>query len=249
VPDPAERPGRLASVLRSIYLTFTEGHSPHGTSAVVRDDLCEEALWLARRLQLLLPDEPEVTGLLALILLTSARDAARADQDGTLILLADQDRSRWDRGRLDEGLSLVETALAQRRPGPYQLQAAIAACHADAAVSADTDWRQIAALYSELLRFDPSPVIEANRAVAVAFAEGFGAGLAILDTLAASSQLARWPQLHIARGALLAQSGRREDAVAAYHDALALEPGGAVRQHIAGQLAAIAAAPAPTEEA
>jgi RNA polymerase sigma-70 factor, ECF subfamily len=249
VPDPAERPGRLASVLRSIYLTFTEGHSPHGTSAVVRDDLCEEALWLARRLQLLLPDEPEVTGLLALILLTSARDAARADQDGTLILLADQDRSRWDRGRLDEGLSLVETALAQRRPGPYQLQAAIAACHADAAVSADTDWRQIAALYSELLRFDPSPVIEANRAVAVAFAEGLGAGLAILDTLAASSQLARWPQLHIARGALLARGGRREDAVAAYHDALALEPGGAVRQHITGQLAAIAAALAPTEEA
>ena len=248
VPGPGERPARLASVLRAIYLTFTEGHSPHGTS-VVRDDLCEEALRLAARLHRLLPDEPEVTGLLALILLTSARSAARADQDGALVLLADQDRSRWDRSRLDEGRSLVETVLAQRRPGPYQLQAAIAACHADAATGSDTDWRQIAALYGELLRFDPSPVIEANRAVAVAYAEGPAAGLAILDTLAASSRLARWPQLHIARAALLARCGRREDAVAAYRDALALEPADAVRRHITGQIAALkGAVPAPTEE-
>jgi len=248
VPDPGERPARLASVLRAIYLTFTEGHSPHGASAVVRDDLCEEALRLAARLYRLLPDEPEAAGLLALILLTSARAAARADEDGALVLLADQDRSRWDRGRLDEGRSLVEAVLAQRRPGPYQLQAAIAACHADAAAAADTDWRQIAALYSELLRFDPSPVIEANRAIAVAYAEGPAAGLAILDTLAASSRLARWPQLHIARAALLAQCGRHEDAVAAYRDALALEPAGAVRRHITGQIAVLGAASAPTEE-
>jgi RNA polymerase sigma-70 factor (ECF subfamily) len=249
VPDPGERPARLASVLRAIYLTFTEGHSPHGTGAVVRDDLCEEAVRLAVRLHRLLPDEPEVTGLLALILLTSARSAARADQDGALVLLADQDRSRWDRGRLDEGRSLAGTALAQRRPGPYQLQAAIAACHADAATASDTDWRQIAALYGELLRFDPSPVIEANRAVAVAYAEGPAAGLAILDTLAAGSRLARWPQLHIARAALLARCGRREDAVAAYRDALALEPAGAIRRHIAGQIAALeGTAPAPAEE-
>ena len=248
VPDPAERPARLASVLRAVYLTFTEGHSPHGTGAVVRNDLCEEALRLAKRLHRLLPDEPEVTGLLALILLTSARSTVRADQDGALVLLADQDRSRWDRGRLDEGRSLVETALAQHRPGPYQLQAAIAACHADAATAADTDWRQIAALYSELLRFDPSPVIEANRAVAVAYAEGPTAGLAILDTLAASSGLARWPQLHIARGALLAQCGRCRDAATAYRDALALKPAGAVRRHITGQIAALGAARAPTEE-
>jgi hypothetical protein len=182
VPDPGERPARLASVLRAIYLTFTEGHSPHGTGAVVRDDLCEEALRLAGRLHRLLPDEPEVTGLLALILLTSARSAARAGQDGALVLLPRPGRSRWDRARLDQGRSLVEAALAQRRPGPYQLQAAIAACHADAAMASDTDWRQIAALYSELLRFDPSPVIEANRAAAVAYAEGPAAGLAILDT-------------------------------------------------------------------
>jgi RNA polymerase sigma-70 factor, ECF subfamily len=248
VPDPAERPARLASVLRVIYLTLTEGHSPHGTGAVVRDGLCEEALRLAGRLHRLLPDEPEVTGLLALILLTSARNPARADQDGALVLLPDQDRSRWDRGRLEEGRSLVEAALGQRRPGPYQLQAAIAACHADAATAAGTDWRQIAALYSELLRFDPSPVIEANRAVAVAYAEGAAAGLAILDTLAASSQLARWPQLHIARAALLAQCGRRDDAAAAYRDALALEPAEPVRRHITGQIAALGAAPTPAEE-
>jgi len=247
VPDPGERPARLASVLRAIYLTFTEGHSPHGTGAVVRDDLCEEALRLAGRLHRLLPEEPEVTGLLALILLTSARSGARADQGGALVLLPDQDRSRWDRGRLDEGRSLVEAALARRRPGPYQLQAAIAACHADAAAAADTDWRQIAALYSELLRFDPSPVIEANRAVAVAYAEGPAAGLAILDTLAASSQLARWPQLHIARATLLAQCGRRQDAAAAYRDALALEPAEPVRRHITGQIAALGAPPTPTE--
>jgi RNA polymerase sigma-70 factor (ECF subfamily) len=248
VPDPGERPARLASVLRAIYLTFTEGHAPHGTGAVVRDDLCEEALRLAARLHRLLPDEPEVTGLLALILLTSARAAARADEDGALVLLADQDRSRWDQGRLAEGRSLVEAALAQRRPGPYQLQAAIAACHADAATAADTDWRQIAALYSELLRFEPSPVIEANRAVAVAYAEGPAAGLAILDTLAVSSQLARWPQLHIARATLLAQCGRREDAAAAYRDALALEPAEPVRRHITGQIAALGAPPTPTQE-
>jgi RNA polymerase sigma-70 factor (ECF subfamily) len=239
VPGPGERPARLASVLHAVYLTFTEGHSPSGAGAVVRDDRCAEALRLARRLCQLLPDEPEVTGLLALILLTSARAAARTDEDGALVLLADQDRSRWDQGRLAEGRALVKTALARHRPGPYQLQAAIAACHGDAPTAADTDWRQIAALYGELLRFDPSPVIEANRAVAVAYAEGPAAGLAILDTLAASSRLARWPQLHIARGALLAQCGRREEAVAAYRDALALEPADAVRRHVTGQIAAL----------
>jgi RNA polymerase sigma-70 factor (ECF subfamily) len=248
VADPGERPARLASVLRAIYLTFTEGHSPHGSGAVVRDDLCEEALRLARGLHRLLPGEPEVTGLLALILLTSARNAARADEEGAIVLLANQDRGRWDQGRLAEGRSLAETALAQHRPGPYQLQAAIAACHADAATAADTDWRQIAALYSELLRFDPSPVVEANRAVAVAYAEGPAAGLAILDTLAASSRLARWPHLHIARGALLAQCGRHQDAVTAYRDALALEPANAVRRHITSQIAALGTAHPPTQE-
>ena len=248
VPGPDQLPARLASVLHAVYLTFTEGHSPSGSAAVVRGDLCEEALRLARHLCQLLPDEPEVTGLLALILLTSARSPARAGEDGALVLLADQDRSRWDQSRISEGRALVEAALARHRPGRYQLQAAIAACHADAATAADTDWRQIAALYSELLRFDPSPVIEANRAVAVAYAEGPAAGLAILDTLAASSRLARWPQLHIARGALLAQCGRRADAIIAYRAALALEPADAVRRHITGQVAALGAATAPDKE-
>jgi RNA polymerase sigma-70 factor (ECF subfamily) len=247
VPGPDELPARLASVLHAIYLTFTEGHSPLGTGAVVREDLCEEALRLARSLRLLLPDEPEVDGLLALILLTSARNGARAAEDGALVLLADQDRRQWDASRLSEGRVLVETALAKHRPGRYQLQAAIAACHGDAATAADTDWRQIAALYGELLRFGPSPVIEANRAVAVAYAEGPAAGLAILDRLAASSRLARWPQLHIARGALLAQCGRREDAVAAYRAALALEPADAARRHVAGQIAALGTTSKPVE--
>jgi RNA polymerase sigma-70 factor (ECF subfamily) len=186
-----------------------------------------------------MPDEPEATGLLALLLLTSGRDAARVDEAGNLVLLADQDRARWDRARLDEGLTLLEAALSTRRPGPYQLQAAIAACHAEAATPADTDWRQIAALYSELLRFEPSPVIEANRAVAVAYAEGVDAGLTILDTLAASSALARWPQLHAARGGLLAQAGRDEDAVVAYREALALDPAEPVRRFAADRTRAL----------
>jgi RNA polymerase sigma-70 factor, ECF subfamily len=248
VPDPEERPARLASVLRVIYLTFTEGHSPHGTNAVIRHDLCEEALRLARGLHRLLPDEPEVSGLLALILLSGARSPARVDEDGAIVLLADQDRSRWDRARLEEGRSLVDQALVRGRPGPYQLQAAIAACHADASTSAATDWGQIAALYGELLRFDPSPVIEANRAVAVAYAEGPAAGLTILDALTASSELTRWPQLHIARAFLLAQDGRYEDAVSAYCKALSLEPAPPVRRHIAEQIAALRPSTSPPEE-
>jgi RNA polymerase sigma-70 factor (ECF subfamily) len=247
VPNPDERPARLASVLRVIYLTFTEGHSPHGTDAVVRHDLCDEALRLLRGLHRLLPDEPEVTGLLALVLLSGARSAARVADDGAMVMLPDQDRSRWDRARLDEGRSLIEEALVRGRPGPYQLQAAIAACHADASTSAATDWRQIAALYGELLRFEPSPVVEANRAVAVAYAEGPGAGLAILDAVAASSDLTRWPHLHIARGSLLAQDGRREDAVAAYHEALSLEPALPIRRHIADRIAALRTPAAPPE--
>jgi RNA polymerase sigma-70 factor (ECF subfamily) len=248
VPEASDRPARLAEVLRVIYLLFTEGHSPHGTDAVVRLDLCDEALRLARALHRLLPDEPEVAGLLALILLTSARSAARADTDGALVLLADQDRGLWDGERLEEGRSLLEFALTAGRPGPYQLQAAIAACHADAAVAAETDWRQIAALYGELLRFDPSPVIAANRAVAVAYAEGTAAGLAILDTLTASSDLVRWPQLHVARGALLARSGRRAHAIAAYRDALALEPAEPIRRHITDQIARLRQETPPYEE-
>lgn len=236
VPAPADRPERLRSVLQAIYLTLTEAHAPHGTTAVVRTDLSAEALRLARGLHRLLPEEPEVSGLLALVMLTTARDPARTAADGALVPLQEQNRDLWDRHLADEGRSILEAALIRRQPGPYQLQAAIAACHADAATAADTDWRQIAALYGELLRFDPSPVVEANRAVAVAYAEGPVAGLAILDTLAASSDLARWPQLHIARAALLADTGRSADAVVAYRDALALEPAEPVRRFVAERL-------------
>jgi RNA polymerase sigma-70 factor (ECF subfamily) len=239
LPDADERPTRLASVLRVIYLTFTEGHSPHGVDGVMRLDLCEEALHLARELHRLTPSDPEVTGLLALILLTSARSAARVDAAGALVELTDQDRSRWDRARIREGRALLEAALSRGQPGPYQLQAAIAACHADAKTAADTDWRQIAALYGELLRFDPGPVVQANRAVAVAYAEGPAAGLALLDTFGTAPELARWPQLHIARAALLRQLDRRAAAAQAYHDALALEPAAPVRRHILNQLAAL----------
>ena len=248
VPDEQQLPARLQAVLKAIYLTFTEGHAPTSTAEVTVAELCEESLRLARALHRLLPGEPEVTGLLALILLTTARSPARIDEDGELVLLPDQDRSRWDPRLIGEGRSLVVEALGQQRPGPYQLQAAIAACHADAATAVDTDWREIASLYGELLRFEPSPVIEANRAVAVAYAEGTAAGLAILDTLTASSDLARWPQLHIARGGLLARAGRPEDAVAAYRAALALEPATATRQFLTRQIAALRATAPPTED-
>jgi RNA polymerase sigma-70 factor (ECF subfamily) len=236
VPDAPDRPARLASVLHAVYLTFTEGHSPYGVDVVVRHDLCDEALRLARELYRLMPAEPEIAGLLAMMLLTAARAGARVDDEGALVLLAEQDRTRWDHDRIREGSRLIENALLQRKPGRYQLQAAIAACHADAETAAATDWRQIAALYGELLRFDSSAVVQANRAVAVAYAEGPAAGLAILDTLANASDLARWPALHVARAAFLQQLKRREEAARAYRDALALEPAGPVHQHITRQL-------------
>jgi len=194
-----------------------------------------------------MPEQPEVTGMLALTLLTSARTTARTEDNGQLVPLSDQDRSRWDKNVIAEGSALVVQALSQRQPGPNQLQAAIAACHADAATAEDTDWRQIATLYGELLHFEPSPVIEANRAVAVAYAEEAAAGLAILNTLSASSQLMRWPQLHIARAGLLALAGRVEDAIAAYRDALALKPSVPTREFLSGQIAALRAAHVPTE--
>jgi RNA polymerase sigma-70 factor, ECF subfamily len=230
-PSPDALPERLAGVLRVIYLVFTEGHRP-SEDRVVRTDLCEEAIRLARVLTELLRDEPEVVGLLALLLLTDARRPARLDDRGEPVLLADQDRRLWDRGKIDEGALLVEQALRSGRPGPYQLQAAIAACHSTASRAEDTDWRQIAALYSELIRHEPSPVVEANRAVAVAMAEGPTAGLVILEALGAHPQLARWSQLHVARADLLCRSGRSEDAIAAYRQALELEPAAMERAFI-----------------
>jgi RNA polymerase sigma-70 factor (ECF subfamily) len=247
VPSEEDLPARLDAVLRVIYLAYTEGHYPTGTDAIVRVDLCDEAQRLARALHRLMPSDSEVAGLLGLILLTSARAAARVGDAGQLVGLPDQDRGRWDPDLVAEGKALVVQALSRRQPGRYQLQAAIAACHAEAMTADDTDWRQIAALYGELLTFDPSPVIEANRAVAVAYAEGAAAGLTILDTLAASSELARWPQLHVARGGLLAQAGRADDAITAYRDALALEPPSAARQFLTARIAALRASDSLTE--
>jgi RNA polymerase sigma-70 factor, ECF subfamily len=224
IPGPEDLPARLNAVLRVVYLIFTEGHKATTGPALVRGDLCDQAIRLARVLTGLLPAQPEVTGLFALLLLTDARRKARVDAHGDLVLLEEQDRGRWDRQMIAEGEGLLERALRASRPGPYQLYAAIAACHSTAASAAETDWRQIAALYSELIRYEPTPVVEANRAVAVAMAEGPAAGLVILDAVGNHPQLARWPQLHIARADLLRRLGRRDDAVRAYRTALELEP-------------------------
>jgi RNA polymerase sigma-70 factor (ECF subfamily) len=224
VPDTADLPARLNGVLRVVYLVFTEGHRATSGDELIRGELCDQAIGLARGLAGLLPDEPEVTGLLALLLLTDARREARTDADGALVLLPDQDRRRWDRAMIAEGEQLLEQALQARRPGPYQLHAAVAACHSAAASAAATDWPQIAALYQELLAYEPTPVTEANRAVAVAMAGGPEAGLEILAAAGAHPRLAAWPQLHIARAELLRLLGRHDEALAAYQAALAAGP-------------------------
>jgi RNA polymerase sigma-70 factor, ECF subfamily len=236
VPAPADLPQRLSAVLRVVYLVFTEGHLASRGDTLIRGDLCDQALRLARALAALLPGEPEVTGLLALLLLTDARRDARLTPDGEPVLLADQDRGRWDRAMIREGEALVERALRLGRPGPYQIQAAIAACHSGAATAAGTDWREIALLYGELIACEPTPMTEANRAVAVAMSEGPAAGLVILDTVSADARLARWPQLHIARAELLRRLGRRAEAIAAYETAMALEPPAPERAHLARRI-------------
>jgi RNA polymerase sigma-70 factor, ECF subfamily len=232
VPAADALASRLPAVLRVVYLVFTEGHRASVGDGLVRPELCEEAIRLARALAGLLPDEPEATGLLALLLLVDARRPGRLDAAGDLVLLEDQDRGRWDRARIAEGAALVERALRAHRPGPYQLQAAIAAGHSTAPTAAATDWAEIAGLYGELLRHEPTPVVEANRAAAVAMAEGPAAGLTILDALAADGRLARWAPFHIGRADLLSRLGRDGEAVTAYRAALALEPPGAERAFI-----------------
>ncbi len=236
VPGRADLPARLGAVLRVVYLVFTDGHLATGGDALIRGDLCDQAIRLARALTALLPGEPEVTGLLALLLLTDARRDARLSPAGDLVLLAEQDRGRWDHAMIGEGEALVEQALRLGRPGPYQIQAAIGACHSGAATAADTDWREIALLYGELIRYEPSPMVAANRAVAVAMSEGPAAGLVILDTVGGDTRLARWPQLHIARAELLRQLGRRGEAVRAYQAALALEPPAPERAYLARRM-------------
>ncbi len=223
-PQPEDLADRLDVVLRVIYLVFTEGHKASAGASLVRGELCDTAVRLARTLASLLPEQPEVTGLLALLLLTDARRAARVDAAGDVVLLDNQDRGRWNQAMINEGEALLEQALRVGRPGPYQLHAAIAACHSIAPHADNTDWRQIALLYGELLRYEPTPVIEANRAIAIAMADSPAAGLAILDTVSHHPQLSRWPQLHIARADLLRRLGRIADSRDAYRSALHLNP-------------------------
>jgi RNA polymerase sigma-70 factor (ECF subfamily) len=221
VPGPAELPERLDTVLQVIYLVFTEGYAASSGESLTRADLSGEAIRLARLLIELLP-EPEAMGLLALMLLQESRRLARTSPTGDLVLLEDQDRSRWNRAQIAEGAALVERALLTRRFGPYTLQAAIAAVHAQAPTSAGTDWAEIVGLYDALAELQPSPVIELNRAVAVAMRDGPAAGLALIDGILAAGDLANYHLAHAARADLCRRLGRTADARAAYERALAL---------------------------
>jgi RNA polymerase sigma-70 factor (ECF subfamily) len=221
VPSPAELPERLDTVLQVIYLVFNEGYSASSGAALTRSDLSGEAIRLGRLLLELLP-EPEVMGLLALMLLQESRRAARVTPTGDLILLADQNRSLWNRAEIAEGQKLVERALSSRRFGPYTLQAAIAAVHAEAMDAAATDWAQIVALYSLLARVEPSPVVELNRAVAVAMRDGPEAGLKLIDAILARGDLSDYHLAHAARADLCRRLGKTVEARSSYERALAL---------------------------
>lgn len=218
VPPDHLLPDRTPAVLGVVYLLFNEGYAAAAGPDLLRLDLCAEALRLARTLASLMPDDPEVLGLTALLLLQHSRRAARVDGEGAPVPLEEQDRSRWDRAAIAEGLALLDTALRRREPGPYQVQAAIAACHARAERAADTDWPQIAALYGRLVELVPSPVVRLNRAVAVAMADGPAAGLALTDALA--DELAGHRMLSATRADLLRRTGRHAEAADAYREAL-----------------------------
>ncbi|MGH3548544.1 MAG: RNA polymerase sigma factor [Pseudonocardiaceae bacterium] len=236
IPDVAALPQRLPGVLRVIYLIFTEGYAASSGPDLVRADLAEEAIRLARILHRLLPERREVTGLLALLLLIDARRAARTGPSGELVLLADQDRALWDRGLIEEGRALVVTALRGGAPGPYALQAAIAAVHDEAASVVTTDWPQVVALYDVLGSVAPSPLVALNRAVAVAMVDGPAAGLALLDDLAG---LDSYHLLHAARADLLRQLGRPAEAATAYRRALDLVGNTAERTFLTRRLASL----------
>jgi len=237
VPPAHLLPDRTGAVLAVLYLLFNEGYAATAGTDLVRRGLCAEAVRLARTLTRLMPDEPEALALLALMLLHDARRAARVDDAGDLVPLEEQDRTRWDRDAIGEGLDLLDAALRRGRPGPYQVQAAIAACHATARDAAETDWAEIAALYRELARMVPSAVVELNRAVAVAMADGPEAGLALVEALEASGALAGYHLLPATRADLLRRLERRAEAAAAYREALALTATDAERRYLARRLA------------
>ena len=239
VPSPSELPERIDAVLHVIYLVFNEGYSASSGESVVRHDLCAEAIRLARLLTELLP-EPEALGLLALMLLHDARRPARTSPARELILLEEQDRSLWNREQIREGISFVEKSLASRRFGPYTLQAAIAAVHADAPTATATDWRQIAGLYDVLMRVDGSAVIELNRAVAIAMCEGAESGLAIVDAILARGDLADYPLAHSARADLCRRLGRWQEAADSYKRAVGLTTQAPERRFLEQRLAELA---------
>jgi RNA polymerase sigma-70 factor (ECF subfamily) len=232
VPASQELPARLGAVLLVVYLIFNEGFSAETTGA----ELSREAIRLSRLLLVLLP-EPEVMGLLGLMLLHESRRAARTSSDGDLILLEQQDRSLWNRDQIAEGISLTESALRSRRFGAYTLQAAIAAVHAESPSVASTDWRQITLLYDQLLRVQPSPVVELNRAVAVAMCEGLEQGLALIDDLLAREHLSQYHLAHSARADMCRRLGRIPEARASYEEALTLAPQASDRRFLARRLA------------
>ena len=244
VPAEDRLPDRLDGVLAVLYLIFNEGYAATAADSLIRVELCEEAMRLARVLYGLLPDEPEASGLLALMLLHHARRETRVGPDGEFVLLEDQDRSRWDRAVIDEGTALIRKALEARRPGPYQIQAAIAAVHAEARRSEDTDWPQIAGLYAGLAQVAPSPVVELNRAVAVAMADGPALGLAMVDAIADSGALDSYPWLHSTRADLLRRLGRTEEAAEAYARARRLMTNPVDRAFLDRRLAEMAGGPA-----
>jgi RNA polymerase sigma-70 factor (ECF subfamily) len=241
VPPDHALPERLDGVLRVLYLIFNEGYGASSGDRLIRRELCAEAIRLTRVLGSLMPDEPEVLGLLALMLLHDARREARTGPGGEMVLLEDQDRGIWDRAKIDEGRELLERALRMHRVGANQLQAAIAALHDDATGPDETDWSQIAALYGALGRAAPSPVIELNRAVAVAMATGPETGLALVESVAATGQLDEYPYLHAARADLLRRLGRTVEAAAAYARARSLTANLAEQAFLDGRLAEVSA--------